>query len=447
MSARTGWAAVAAGAALVAGASLLPAADVPAPAASGAVASVTRVCPGGAGQLGVAADAAAVARATLDAPGATTRLAAPSVGAIGADPVRLSAPLGTRFSGTVQSTGAGADQGLSLAACAPARAEHWFAGVRAGASAQTELVLVNLDATPADVNVAVLGPDGPLAAAGGRGVTVDGRTRRVLPLGPLVAVAGPVTLHVTASSGRVAAFVRERTFAGLTPAGADWLAPAAQPATVAVLPVVADGAGARTLVLGNPGERTAQVRVQVLGADGPYAPVGLEEVAVPAGATRTFALEKALQGQAVALRVTSEQEVLAAVEAQTAGDVAAVGGVRPLGQAASATIPVAPGGRLLLGVANPGDRPAHVEWTITDAAGAAVSAQAVDLPAGAAVQAVPRVPASAVLTVRSDDPGVRAAVAESAPLGGVAGLAVLPLEDASAVVAAVEVTRAPGLGG
>lgn len=440
------WAAAGAAALLAMTAWLMPATPPPAAADAGTTGRISRACftTGGGAQVGVAASGSGVGQATLAAPGAVTDVASPGVLTLGKEPVRLSAPGDTTFSGVVSASGApGADQGLGLVACGGPGSEHWFAGVRSEANAGADLVLVNLDAAEAAVNVAVLGPDGALAAPGARGVVVAGQSQRVLPLGPLVNQAAPVTLHVTASVGRVAAVVRQRLFNGASPLGADWLAPTAEPAQVVVVPAVPAGAGARTLVVGNPGDRTAQVKVEVLGPDTAYAPVGVEQVDVPANATRAFELDKALAGKAVALRLTASREIVAAVEARTAGDVAFAVGAAPLTAPAPVTLPVPVGVSLAVTVANPGDAAVAVEVTAADTAGKSLLAWSGQLAPGTAQVLAPAAAAATVLTVRSAQPGLRVAVAASGNVGAVPGLAVVNLMDSAAGAPSVTVTADP----
>lgn len=449
-TARTPIGAAAAGAAALLVATLLmPAIPPPAAVDTGSQARVSRVCftTDAGAQLGVGASAAGVGQAALGSPTALTDVAAPGVVPLAKEPLRLSAPRGTAFAGVVSASApAGAEQGLSLAACAAARSEHWFTGVRSEPNATADLVLVNLDAAEAAVNVEVLGPDGVLPAPGGRGVVVAGRSQRVLPLGPLVNSPSPVTLHVDASAGRVAAVVRQRLFTGPTPLGAEWLAAAAPPAAVVVVPVVPGGTGARTLVIGNPGERTAQVDVEVLGPEAPYAPVGVERLDVPAGATRAFELDKALAGKEVALRLTGTREMVAAVESRTAGDLATSAGALAFAGSSPVTVPVPAGVKLTVTVANPGASEATVEVTATDPAGQPLLAWSGTLPAGTARVLEPAASAATVLRVAGAPEGVRVAVAAAGNVGTVPGLAVVALEDAAASAPTVTVTADPRAG-
>ncbi|HOA88339.1 MAG TPA: DUF5719 family protein [Propioniciclava tarda] len=436
--------------ALAAATAFVPAIRPTAPVADASAVRVTRACPTlDAGvQLGLTALGDGLAQAPLATPTTLTPVTSPQVIALAKDPGRISAPVGSPFWGVVSASAAtDADQGLSLAACRSPRAQQWFAGVRSNANARSEVVLVNLDTTEASVNINVYGPDGALAAPGARGVEVAGRSQRILPMGPLVDAATPVTLEVATSTGRVAAFVRQRLFNGTAPLGADWISATAEPDELAVIGSVPAGDGARTLVIGNPGDRTAQVKVEVLGPDGAYAPVGIETVDVPADSTRTFPLDQVLGGKSAALRLTGSRPIVAAVEAATVGDWATLTAHAGVGAKAVVNVPLPGGIAPVVTVANPGAEAAHVEVKITDPSGKVLLEKSQDVLASAALTFEPGPTAGLLLSVVSSSPSLRVSLAATGAVGTVPGIAMVGVADASSPVPAVVVTRDPRLGG
>ena len=162
-------------------------------------------------------------------------------------------------------------------------------------------MLANLDATEAAVDITVLSDQGRLVAPGSRGIVVTGNSQRVVSLGQVVNSSAPVTLLVETSEGRVAAHVRQRWWRGATPVGADWITAGAAPATDIVVPGIPEGPGARDLVVANPGERIASVRIEVLGTAGRAAIAGFETIDLPAQTTRQVSLANGLAEQAGAL--------------------------------------------------------------------------------------------------------------------------------------------------
>lgn len=275
------------------------------------------VCPGlssitAQARLGLATTGEEASTAPLGDPAKSTSIDPFTVQAKANDYLRLSALLPAAFGGvlTVQAA-SGPERGLSAVACGAPDIEHWFAGVDLRESAQSEVVVANLDQTSASVDLTIYTEDG--AVPGPRGILVEGNADRTISLSNLERSAGPVTVQVASSDGRVAAFVRQRTWNGAAPLGADWLPAAAAPATDAVIPGLPAGAGERRLVLTNPSERTTTVKLSTLTTSGPGEPVGVNEVQLPAGATRSVDLGAALSEQPVALVLHSDQPVAAAV--------------------------------------------------------------------------------------------------------------------------------------
>ncbi len=239
-------------------------------------------------------------------------------------PMIVSAPRLDVFSATTRTAvESGSDRGLSLASCDRPGSSAWFTGVLSSSTSTAELVLFNADTSDASVDLTVYGAAGRLTAPGSRGIIVPARTRRVVPLGPLFTTDDTVSVQLATSAGRVAAMVRQRVRQNDKPAGSDWLPPTAEPANDLVIPGLASGKGARDLVVVNPGERTAAVALQVLGADGPIALPGFETIDLPPQTSRRIPLGKALAAAAVGLRLSSEQKITAGVLSDNGGDAKA----------------------------------------------------------------------------------------------------------------------------
>ncbi|EIV93960.1 DUF5719 family protein [Frankia sp. QA3] len=179
-------------------------------------------------------------------------------------------------------TGVGDGAGPARARCTPPRARSWFAGPSTMAGRDPIVILSNLADQPAQVGVRVFTdgtatPPRDISVPPGRAVT-----RRLAALAPEAAVTA---LDVEVRSGRVLAWMADRSSAG-GPFAALRLVPAtAPPARRLLLGGVVVPAGppgpAASLVLAAP-YRRATVRVSVLTASGRHTPVGLEAVRVPA---------------------------------------------------------------------------------------------------------------------------------------------------------------------
>ena len=214
---------------------------------------------------------------------------------------------------TTTSTGPG--QGIALAGCQPPSTQHWFTGVAASATQTTRLVLTNPDSAEATVDLHFFGPDGAIGAPGSLGIVVPASTTKSVSLTGLLPgeIDGPVAAQVTTSQGRVSAYAQSTYRASLQPAGDGVASSMPAPQSSLVIPGVPGGDGDRSLVLANPTDRRTTVTVEVMGADGTFAPADGATIDVNAQSTTTADLADALDGEAVAIRLTSPQSITAAV--------------------------------------------------------------------------------------------------------------------------------------
>jgi hypothetical protein len=344
--------------------------------------------------------------------------------------LRVSALRPDPFGGsTAVSAEVGADRGFSASACAAPSTDHWFTGVDVRDVAQSQVLVANLDGTKASVDLTVYGNKGKIAAP--RGLEVAGNSVQTISLSTLDRSSGPVTVEVSSGDGRVAAFVRQRTWSGNTPLGADWLAETTAPASDLVIPGLPEGDGVRTLVVTNPGDRTATVSIGTLLKGGAGEIAGANQLDVPAGTTRTIDLALGLDGQAGALHLSSPQPVTAGVWLDTGGgdsrhDPAYTVATRPL--PADSLWPLAAGkaAASVLQLANPGQTDAKA--TITAGSGtSAGQPQEVTVPAGSVLQVGLVQGATNLVRVQTDATELRGALISTARLGKVRGLAVLDL--------------------
>ncbi|MFT3861758.1 DUF5719 family protein [Micropruina sp.] len=437
---------------LAVGLALVGASAVPAqqPAASAVTdddrARVTVVCPTVVGTN----EPTAVAAGSPAGEVATAQLSSPERPAVGGssftldesagEPVVVTAPRLDAFSATTRTAAAaGSDRGLSMMSCGRPSAAQWFAGVLSSGTATADLVLLNADAQDAAVDLTLYGAEGRLTAPGSRGIIVPARSRRVVPLGPLFTNAQPVSVRVSTSAGRVVAAVRQRMLNGGSPAGSDWLPPTTEPARAVVVPGLPAGKGSRDLVVVNPGDRTASVALQVLGADGPTAVPGFETIDLPPGTSRVVPLGSALAEAPVGLQLTSEQKVTAAVVGTNGAGAAAIDistQVATVALDGPGVLALSPGAKLapVLHLANGSAEPVRAR-VVVQAARPALATQPlldtwVSVPGGADVTVeLPRAAESLVGVQPETTGAIHASVAVRSDLDGVTGvasLAVLP---------------------
>ncbi|TDC84494.1 DUF5719 family protein [Actinomadura sp. 7K507] len=220
----------------------------------------------------------------------------------------------------------GDDRGLAGARCATPATDLWFMGPGPASADELDLHLTNVDSQPAFVDLTAMSGEGPLDTVDGRATRVDPYTTKVVKigesaegLGSVVTSAADLALRVSTSSGRVAASLRVRIG---EKKGLEWLPRSHAPASSLLVPGVPGGSGQRRLVVAVPGEADARIRVQVITADGAYAPLGQDVLDAPARTVTSVPLDRALLGKSSAVRLVSDRPVLAGFAAERGADVA-----------------------------------------------------------------------------------------------------------------------------
>ncbi len=264
---------------------------------------------------------------------------------------------------------AGAGAGLASAACPEPSPEWWFVGAGSQLGRGSALLVSNPAQEPARFDLRLFARSGPVAALAGKGINLGPQSRVRLRLDALAQGEELLGLQVRATSGRVAAALRDVSVPrGEQPRGVDFIPPAVAPTTQLWVAGVPGGEGSRDLVLVNPGEQFATLQVTLLTEQGPQEIAGLPTIAVPAGSVITTSLDRVLNGRAGTLALTSDVPVTGGVRAdwgQARRDVSwlsatpSVGFPNPL--AAAALVPAGPGLSTTVTVAAPG---AAVEGTL-----------------------------------------------------------------------------------
>ena len=211
------------------------------------------------------------------------------------------------------------NRGLSSTACLGPDTSWWFVGGGSSAGRQSQLVLVNPEATPAELDVSISGPDGPVTTPRLRGMVVEPRSRIVVRLSREAPRLLAAAWHVEVRSGRVVAAVSDSELDGFVPRGSDWIPASADPATRVLIPGVIPGEGGRLLVIHAPGELDATVKVRLITEGGSYVPAATSSVDVPAGTVVTVDLDSALDGQAATVDLQSDVPIVAGIRQRHPG--------------------------------------------------------------------------------------------------------------------------------
>jgi hypothetical protein len=225
--------------------------------------------------------------------------------------IAVSGPLADAL-GVMQFTRApvGPTPQLAVAPCEAPTTDAWFAGFTSVVGAHADLFLSNEDTVAATVDVSVWGGDNGEATAK-RGIRVDPQTQVDVPLDQVAPGLPVAAAHVVVTSGRVVPALRYQAVNGSIPLGVDWVPRTDPPALTQTLPGILAGAGARHLVIANPGDVDATVSLTVVTADGSFEPTQFASLTVQAGQVQDVALDPVLQEDAAAIIVTSTQPVVA----------------------------------------------------------------------------------------------------------------------------------------
>lgn len=381
-------------------------------------------------------------RTPLDAPPAAGVLvegagaAAPGLGAVQVEAVR-----------------ARQGRGISLVPCAAGAPEQWLVAGDTGEGRAESLVLVNPGEGPVTVTVDVLGADGPVETGSAGTVVIAPHDRTVLVLDALAPGVEQPAVRVRTEDGAVSAFLADRWLDGARDRGQEVVGATTPPATDLLLPGI-PVTGEVALRVAVPGSRAAVVEVSAITPEGPRA---LDTRTLAAAGERTTQIDLAdLPAEAVALRLTSDEPVVAAAQVThepdevtdgvpgQAGELGWVRAAEPLtGPAGLALAPPELGLRAALVLsarpgaedADPGESTVRVR---TRAADGTESAEDVTLAPGSGVR-LDLADATEAWVDPGDDAGVSAAVllladASAGPLLAVSPLATAPVERTGAAV-------------
>jgi hypothetical protein len=300
------------------------------------LASADLVCPvpatvKGASQATITAGAAATRAGTLS----LYRLAGPLTAkplaevSAGASTFRYAVPVGKATTLELRATGgyapglaaevtiavsSGPARSLQSVPCSAAGSDAWFVGGGAAVGRRSVLLLSNIDAAPATVDVSVYSSAGLAQPTPVQGVTVQPRSQMTFTLDQLVPGVVATAVHVSTRSGRVATALVDNQVNGLQPQGADWVPATSGPGLKAVITGIPGDADAKTtLGLVVPGADDAVVNVHLVTSQGTLSPVPLQELSAVAGKLTTVAIPAGLAPGPFAVVVESDRPVVGGV--------------------------------------------------------------------------------------------------------------------------------------
>jgi hypothetical protein len=267
---------------------------------------------------------------------------------VGADPVRIVADR-TVARGAFAGQQFLSAKVLAWVPCPEPHATWWFVGAGSAAvTHDTVLTVTNPRPGAAVIDVDVFGTSGPVTAPGLHGITVGGRSTRVIDLAKTAPTIGTVSVSVTASRGLIAVTAADRFAPGvLGTAVREWLPPQPVPGEDLVLAGLPMVPGSATLVLVNPGMDEAIAKVQVIGSTGTFTPEGLAPISVAPQSVVTVPITTLLDKSPMAVRISSDQPLTGTIRSTKTGDTAFATGVQLLRDSTTFGLPRG-SGRLVL---------------------------------------------------------------------------------------------------
>jgi hypothetical protein len=214
-------------------------------------------------------------------------------------------------------SGEGSTRGLAVAPCARPVTDTWLVGGGSTVGRLTQVLLVNDDDRPAQVDLLVYGPNGQVPAPGGSGIVLPASSRRQVRLDSLAPNQIATAVHVVATSGRIGVSGLDQQSQGLTPLGMSLL-PATEASTRVVIPDIPQQVTSARLDLLSPVVDTT-VALQLLTPDGSIVPAGIDHIDLQSGHVTSVDILDVLAGQTSGLVISSTTEVVAGIEVGTGG--------------------------------------------------------------------------------------------------------------------------------
>lgn len=228
--------------------------------------------------------------------------------------------------------------------CPEAGSRWWFTGAGGAAiTHHTTLVVTNPREGAATVDITAVSSRGPVRAPQMQGITIAGGETEEYDLAELAPTVGEVAVSVVAARGLITvAAVDELSPGAIGKQLRDWLPATTTPAMETVIAGLPPEPSAARLLVANPGEVEAVVKVEAIGSGGTFAPDAVKPVRVAPQRVASIPLRGAFDGKPVALRVSSSSPVVAGARLSYGGDIAYAPGVRALRGVTAVAVPDLP---------------------------------------------------------------------------------------------------------
>ncbi|WP_179951885.1 DUF5719 family protein [Arthrobacter crystallopoietes] len=297
-------------------------------------------------------------------------------------------------------------RGLAAANCAMPSNDFWLLGASTTVGSSAVLNLYNATETASTVDLELVGAEGPIQAAGSRGLLIAPGESKSIVLAGLAANQESLAVHVSSSGGPIVGAIQQSVLRELTPGGVELLQPSAGAGLSQVLTGIAvqdeetaqeirgqagyeNASPALNVVV--PGASDATVEVRVFGSKGQVALPGGGVFNVAAGTVSAIPLDS-LPGGTYSVQVTSDVSVVASARVSRGtgeGDPVDFGWAPSTDRLGSEHLAIVPGGvsSRFSFIAPEGN--AKVSVTPVGANGQLGSERVLDVPGGSTVSLNP----------------------------------------------------------
>ena len=213
---------------------------------------------------------------------------------------------------TVQ-TGSSGWAGAAI--CSAPQSDSWFVGGSADISSRDRLFVVNSGLSSGSVDIEVWTESGPQLPVSH---VISGNSVKSFSVDALAPGAKILVIHVATRAGRISSYLLDVRGKGLRTQGGDIVNAAPSPSTDIMIPgiphqVDKSRSSAHMLRILSPGNADANIRVDLLSKDGVFAPAGIDGELIRHGRVTEYQLNPTLAAGSFALRIRSDQPVIAAV--------------------------------------------------------------------------------------------------------------------------------------
>jgi len=205
---------------------------------------------------------------------------------------------------------------LATVVCSISSGDQWFVGGSGSVTSRASVVIINSGLSTSVVDFFIYSSNTVSSVISKR---IAKNSSKRIYLDTLAPGEDSVVIHAITRSGRVTTYLHDQRQRGLVSLGADFVSHGAQPANRVVIPAISNVrlSGKNTnqsLRILAPGNVAANVRAKIVATDGSFAPIGLDDINIPAGKVKDITFKPVLNTRTFSLVLTADRPIVAAVK-------------------------------------------------------------------------------------------------------------------------------------